>query len=75
MNTSRLTKHDWLQVDQAYRGCVSGTLKEWPHLRHAFKKAGLNLLPSVGALEMQQAAFLLKLNSEEGNTESSILGG
>jgi hypothetical protein len=33
-----LTPHDWLQIDQAARGCISGTSDEWPHLCNAIAK-------------------------------------
>lgn len=36
----RLTDHDWLQIEQASRGCISGSLYEWPHLMSAIDKAG-----------------------------------
>ncbi len=33
-----LTEHDWIQIEQAARGCVSGTSVEWPHLMRAIQK-------------------------------------
>jgi hypothetical protein len=39
MNHEKLTEHDWLQIDQAARGCISGTSDEWPALRNAIAKA------------------------------------
>lgn len=33
-----LSDHDWLQIEQAARGCVSGTSDEWPHLVKAIQK-------------------------------------
>jgi len=33
-----LTDHDWLQIEQAARGCVSGTSDEWPDLVRAIEK-------------------------------------
>jgi hypothetical protein len=38
MNYEKLTEHDWLQIDQAARGCISGTSDEWPALRKAISK-------------------------------------
>lgn len=35
---SNLTDHDWLQIDMAARGCVSGNSDEWPSLRLAIEK-------------------------------------
>lgn len=35
-----LNAHDWLQLEQAARGCVSGSLDEWPDLINAIVKAG-----------------------------------
>lgn len=34
---SQLTDQDWLQIEQAANGCVSGTSDEWPALRHAIE--------------------------------------
>lgn len=33
-----LDEHDWLQIEQAASGCVSGTSDEWPDLRTAISK-------------------------------------
>lgn len=33
-----LSDHDWLQIEQAARGCVSGNSDEWPHLVKAIQK-------------------------------------
>ena len=38
MPSEELTAHDWLQIEQAARGCVSGTSSEWPHLTRAIEK-------------------------------------
>ena len=32
---SLLTESDWLQIEQAASGCISGTSDDWPALRHA----------------------------------------
>lgn len=36
--TNDLTEHDWLQIEMAASGCISGTSDEWPHLRQAIEK-------------------------------------
>lgn len=33
-----LTKSDWLQIEMAARGCVSGSSDDWPLLRDAIEK-------------------------------------
>lgn len=33
-----LTESDWLQIEMAARGCISGTSDEWPNLRAAIEK-------------------------------------
>lgn len=33
-----LNSHDWLQIEMAAKGCVSGTSDEWPHLVSAIQK-------------------------------------
>ena len=33
-----MTAHDWLQIEAAAAGCVSGDSDEWPHLRAAIIK-------------------------------------
>ena len=33
-----LTESDWLQIEQAASGCISGTSAEWPALRAAVEK-------------------------------------
>jgi len=35
---SELTEIDWLQIEQAALGCISGTSNEWPALRIAIEK-------------------------------------
>jgi hypothetical protein len=35
---SELTESDWLQIEQAAAGCISGTSDEWPALRIAIEK-------------------------------------
>lgn len=35
---TNLTDDDWLQIEQAAAGCVSGTSDEWPALRSAIEK-------------------------------------
>jgi hypothetical protein len=33
-----LTENDWIQIEQAAAGCISGTSDEWPALRRAIEK-------------------------------------
>lgn len=40
---SKMTVHDYLQIEMAAAGCVSGTLSEWPHLNNALKRVGIEL--------------------------------
>ena len=35
---SDLTEFDWIQIEQAATGCVSGTSDEWPALRVVIEK-------------------------------------
>jgi len=35
-----MTAHRWLQIEMAAKGCVSGTLREWPHLLAALRELG-----------------------------------
>ena len=35
---SELTDHDWIQIEQAAAGCVSGTSDDWPDLVVAIEK-------------------------------------
>lgn len=38
-----INDHDIFQIEMAARGCVSGTLAEWPHLMGALRRAGVDL--------------------------------
>jgi hypothetical protein len=54
MNSDKLTDHDWLQIEMAARGCVSGTSDEWPNLRKAIEKiTGMPFGPRKTANWMQ----------------------
>lgn len=33
-----MTENDWIQIEQAASGCISGTSDEWPALRTAISK-------------------------------------
>lgn len=43
----------WLQVEMAAKGCVSGTLSEWPMLSRALKELGHDLPPSTPAATLR----------------------
>ena len=51
-----MSEQDVLQLDQAARGCISGTLSEWPFLRLALARCGVNLPATARVREMQQAS-------------------
>lgn len=51
-----MTDRDFLQLDQAAWGCISGTLAEWPLLQAALARHGINLPATARAREMQQAS-------------------
>lgn len=38
----RLSSHQWLQIEQAAQGCVSGFAYEWPDLRCALIELGIH---------------------------------
>jgi hypothetical protein len=63
IDVSKLTEHDWLQVDMAARGCISGRLHEWPHLSAAFKRAGLEAQPSTGSFAVRDISRLILMLS------------
>lgn len=46
--------HEYVQIDAAARGCVSGTLTEWPHLKHALRNAGKHLPDNTPASELRR---------------------
>lgn len=72
IDASKLTAHDWLAVEMASRGCVSGTLGEWPLLMAAFNKAGLETWTQAPALVMRNQARLLMAISPNKTTSTSI---
>lgn len=47
--------HELIQIEMAAKGHVSGTLAEWPHLKHALRKRGINLPDTANAQEMRDA--------------------
>ena len=51
-----MTERDFLQLDQAARGGVSGTLAEWPLLQAALARCGVKLPATARAREMQRAS-------------------
>ena len=44
---------EMMQIEMAAKGCVSGTLSEWPHLKHALRKRGIDMLNTATAQEMR----------------------
>ena len=44
--------HELLQITEAARGCISGTLAEWPHLKHALRKRGIKLPNTAAAPQL-----------------------
>ena len=55
---------EMLQIEMAAKGCVSGTLAEWPHLERALRKRGIDMANTATAQEMQAAckSYLQRLN-------------
>ena len=51
-----MTEQDVLQLDQAARGCVSGTLAEWPLLQVALARCGMKLPATADRAEMMAAS-------------------
>lgn len=49
----RMEAAHWLQIEMAAKGCVSGTLKEWPMLAAALRKLGHELPPTTPAQELR----------------------
>jgi hypothetical protein len=50
--------HLRLQLEQAAKGCVSGTLAEWPHLDSALRHSGITLPKSAPPTVMRRAAVV-----------------
>ena len=46
--------HEMMQIEMAAQGCVSGTLAEWPHLKHALRKRGVKMLDTANAEDMRR---------------------
>lgn len=46
--------HEILQIEMAAKGCVSGTLDEWPHLKSALRKRGIHLDGSTQSVEIKR---------------------
>ena len=51
-----MTDRDQLQLDQAARGGVSGTLAEWPLLHAALARCGMKLSATADRSEMIAAS-------------------
>ena len=45
--------HELIQIEMAAKGCVSGTLAEWPHLKSALRKRGIQMLDTANTQEMR----------------------
>lgn len=41
-----------LQIEQAAKGMVSGTLREWPHLKRALRNFGVHMADCCPAAEL-----------------------
>jgi hypothetical protein len=53
------------QIEMAAKGCVSGTLAEWPLLKLALKNRGIDMLETANAKEMRDVCkFYLKFSHE-----------
>ena len=46
--------HEMMQIKMAAQGSVSGTLAEWPHLKHALRKRGVKMLDTANAEDMRR---------------------
>ena len=42
-----MTDRDWIQIEQAGKGCISGQLKEWPVLRGALWRLDIDIKPDT----------------------------
>lgn len=58
---------DWLQVEQAAAGCVSGTLEEWPDLNRALCRVGVALPLETPAGSLRVICRLLLSAGEESD--------
>jgi hypothetical protein len=57
-------EHYWLQIEQASRGCVSGTLAEWPHLYQALLAEGVVLPKDTHHSELRRICLELVKDKE-----------
>lgn len=77
-----LTDHDWLQIEQAANGCISGDLSEWPDLARAFKNLGVGptglpghkLIPHAHELQCFCQGILAMRNFIEGDDSPTSSG-
>lgn len=58
--------HEMMQIEQAAQGCISGTLAEWPHLKHALRKRGIRMLDTANAQEMRSVCQFY-LSTKQGS--------
>lgn len=57
-------KHDQLQIEQAAKGCISGTLAEWPDLDAALCKRKLHLPKDTVARTLTEICLLIIADQE-----------
>jgi hypothetical protein len=46
--------HSRIQIEMAALGAISGTLAEWPHLKHALRQLGYHLPDHTHAIELRE---------------------
>lgn len=57
--TKFMNNHDYLQIDQAANGCISGTLKEWPHLKMALERLNIVISNDTKAIELTRICRII----------------
>jgi hypothetical protein len=48
-----------LHIEMAAKGCISGTLNEWPMLRKSLRENGLNLSDDTHAITLRKICSLI----------------
>lgn len=46
---------DFLHLEMAAKGCISGTLSEWPELKEALRRHGVTLDGGIAAIDVANA--------------------